>query len=100
MLGTVLPVVKPLLGPHLEDLEKKIQPGMFILTWTSMNIDGYLHRIHTGLARLEELIRKARPAPPARAAPPPRPPQPSLRLVARKLEHWPALPAPPTLLSG
>lgn len=36
VLGSVLPVVTPLLGPHLEDLEKKIQPGMFILTWTSM----------------------------------------------------------------
>lgn len=36
VLGSVLPVVTPLLGPHLEDLEKKIQPGMYILTWTSM----------------------------------------------------------------
>eukprot|EP00898_Chlorokybus_atmophyticus_P005691 jgi/Chlat1/6122/Chrsp409S05665 len=58
VVGCILPVVKPLLGPHLDDLDKKIQPGMYILTWTSMNIDGYLHRIHNGLARLEELIRK------------------------------------------
>jgi dynein heavy chain len=52
-MSTILPIAKPLLGPHLDDLEKKIQPGMYILTWTSMNIDGYLHRIHNGLARLE-----------------------------------------------
>lgn len=38
------PVFKPLLKPHLEDLEKKVAPGLFILTWASMNIDGYLHR--------------------------------------------------------
>jgi dynein heavy chain len=58
VMSTILPIAKPLLGPHLDDLEKKIQPGMYILTWTSMNIDGYLHRIHNGLARLEELITK------------------------------------------
>lgn len=40
VMSSVLPVTKPLLGPHLDDLEKKIQPGMYILTWTSMNIDG------------------------------------------------------------
>jgi hypothetical protein len=37
-------VFKPLLRPHLEDMERKVAPGMFVLTWTSMNIDGYLHR--------------------------------------------------------
>ena len=40
-------VVKPLLKPHLENLEQKMKPGMTILLWTSMNIDGYLHHIHS-----------------------------------------------------
>lgn len=44
LMSRVQPVFKPLLKPHLEDMEKKIAPGMFILTWASMNIDGYLHR--------------------------------------------------------
>jgi hypothetical protein len=43
-MARVQPVFKPLLKPHLEDMEKKVAPGMFILTWASMNIDGYLHR--------------------------------------------------------
>ena len=38
-----MPVVRPLLRPHLEDVELKIQPGAVLLTWTSMNIDGYIH---------------------------------------------------------
>ena len=42
VMSAILPVAKPLLGPHLDDLEKKLAPGMYILTWTSMNIDGYL----------------------------------------------------------
>lgn len=25
-------------------MEKKISPGFSLLTWTSMNIDGFLHR--------------------------------------------------------
>lgn len=44
MMTHMQPVFKPLLKPHLEDLEKKVAPGLFILTWASMNIDGYLHR--------------------------------------------------------
>lgn len=44
MMAHMQPVFKPLLKPHLEDLEKKVAPGLFILTWASMNIDGYLHR--------------------------------------------------------
>ncbi|KIZ06068.1 Dynein gamma chain, flagellar outer arm [Monoraphidium neglectum] len=58
VMAKVPPVFKPLLRPHLEDMERKVAPGMFVLTWTSMNIDGYLHRFKQGLARLEELVRK------------------------------------------
>jgi dynein heavy chain, axonemal len=29
-----------------------------VLTWQSMNIDGYLHRIHLGLQKLDELVSK------------------------------------------
>ena len=44
VMARMQPVFKPLLKPHLEDIEKKVAPGLFILTWASMNIDGYLHR--------------------------------------------------------
>ena len=46
MLSLVPPVTRGLLRPHLEDVDNKIQPGAVILTWASMNIDGYLHHIH------------------------------------------------------
>ncbi|KAK9865923.1 hypothetical protein WJX84_001850 [Apatococcus fuscideae] len=58
VMGQIPMVVKPLLKPHLENLEQKMKPGMTILLWTSMNIDGYLHHIHSALARLEGLVRK------------------------------------------
>ena len=37
---------KVLLRPHLEDIEAKLKPGAYLLTWTSLNIDGYLHHLH------------------------------------------------------
>ena len=58
VMSTIVPVAKPLLGPHVEDMEKRLEPGMYALTWSSMNIDGYLARIHGGLAKMEDLISK------------------------------------------
>ncbi len=51
-------MVKELFQPHLKDLDGKIEPGMVLLTWQSMNIDGYLQRIHAGLSKFEDLARK------------------------------------------
>lgn len=44
VVGRLEPTIKPLLRPHLEDMERKVAPGFSLLTWTSMNVDGYLHR--------------------------------------------------------
>jgi dynein heavy chain len=56
IVNKIRPNTKSLLVPHLEDLEYKLRPGMVTLTWTSMNIDGYLNHVHLGLAKLEQLI--------------------------------------------
>jgi dynein heavy chain len=55
-VSKIRPNTKSLLVPHLEDLEYKLRPGMNTLTWTSMNIDGYLQHVHQGLSKLEQLI--------------------------------------------
>jgi dynein heavy chain len=44
VVSRVAPTIKPLLRPHLDDMERKVAPGFAVLTWTSLNIDGYLHR--------------------------------------------------------
>lgn len=56
IVSKIRPNTKSLLVPHLEDLEYKLRPGMVTLTWTSMNIEGYLHHVHSGLSKLEQLI--------------------------------------------
>lgn len=58
VVGMVIPLVKALLEPHLKDLEHTIHPGRVLLTWQSMNIDQYLHRMHTGLSKFEDLMKK------------------------------------------
>jgi dynein heavy chain len=52
----ILPITGNLLKPHVDDLNYKLRPGMVTLTWTSMNIDGYLHHVHSGLQQLEQLV--------------------------------------------
>eukprot|EP00230_Micromonas_polaris_P000498 CAMPEP_0119208236 /NCGR_PEP_ID=MMETSP1327-20130426/486_1 /TAXON_ID=38833 /ORGANISM="Micromonas pusilla, Strain RCC2306" /LENGTH=4554 /DNA_ID=CAMNT_0007204705 /DNA_START=159 /DNA_END=13823 /DNA_ORIENTATION=- len=59
VLATCAPVCKEMLGPHLLDLQNALTPGMYSLTWTSMNIDGYLNRVHDRLGKVEELIQKS-----------------------------------------
>lgn len=46
IISKIKPINKTLLGPHVEDLELKLRPGMVTLTWTSMNIDSYLQHVH------------------------------------------------------
>lgn len=55
LLNRFSPIMKRLFSPHLEEFERIIRPGMVSLTWLSMNIDAYLHKIQTTLHRLNTL---------------------------------------------
>jgi dynein heavy chain len=45
----IRPNIKSLLVPPLEDLEYKLRPGMVTLTWSSVNIDGFLNIVNKSL---------------------------------------------------
>ena len=60
VMSNVLPITKPLLKPHIAELERVIQPGMLGLTWTSMNIEAYLTSFHTELRRFDDMVKKIR----------------------------------------
>ncbi|KAK9841874.1 hypothetical protein WJX81_008571 [Elliptochloris bilobata] len=51
---------RALLKVHLADLEARLRPGELVLTWASLNVDGFLHSLQQGLARAEELVRQVR----------------------------------------
>ncbi len=58
IVSSVVPAMRPLLLPHLDDLERHIQPGMTMLTWQSMNIDVFLQRVDSALSKFNELVGK------------------------------------------
>eukprot|EP00966_Prymnesium_polylepis_P254089 5871824-Prymnesium_polylepis.1 len=60
VLSRVPPITGTLLKPHLEDMRRKLQPGMLTLTWTSMNIDAFMHSTYAGVAALDDMITKIR----------------------------------------
>ncbi len=56
MLSRLSPTMKKLMAAHLDEFERIFKPGMTSLTWLSMNIDAYLHKVQTTMHKLNELI--------------------------------------------
>lgn len=56
IIGMIKPIMRQILSAHIDDLDLKLQPGLVTLTWTSMNIDGFLHHVQLSLNKLEQLI--------------------------------------------
>ncbi|CAM9753381.1 unnamed protein product [Sphacelaria rigidula] len=59
LVRSIVPVMKALLQPHVQAVEQRLRPGWTVLTWTSMNIDGYRKSVQEGLHRLQQVIAKA-----------------------------------------
>jgi dynein heavy chain len=56
VVQTIKPIAVNLLKPHIENLEYKMRPGMVTLTWTSMNIEGYIQSVWQELDKLEQMV--------------------------------------------
>ena len=52
------PPIKPLMIPHIECVIRSLLPGWTTLSWNTMNIDAFLHRVHTSVSVLRELADK------------------------------------------
>ena len=50
---------RPLMGPHLTKLEAAIEPGLTMLTWTSLNLNTYTDGVYEALRELELLVDRA-----------------------------------------
>ncbi|KAJ3055739.1 Dynein heavy chain 5, axonemal [Rhizophlyctis rosea] len=58
VLERVTPIIRRAMVPHVEELDRALQPGLTALTWTSLNVDDYLATNSMQLGRLEELVDK------------------------------------------
>lgn len=58
VMNSMRSILKPLLKPHIDDLEKKLAPGLTVLSWMSLNIDGFIHLLTHAISRFEELVCK------------------------------------------
>lgn len=45
-----------LLTPHMDSVLHYLLPGVSTLNWSSMNIDAYLHQVHSANARLKDVV--------------------------------------------
>ncbi|XP_078614026.1 dynein axonemal heavy chain 5-like isoform X9 [Branchiostoma floridae x Branchiostoma japonicum] len=52
-------VLLPLMRPFINHVEEAVQPGLTMLTWTSVNIDTYIGNIYKALNNLELLTKQA-----------------------------------------
>lgn len=50
------PAFESLMGPHIARVDNAINPGLFKLSWSSLNIDDYIQDIYDNLADLELLM--------------------------------------------
>ena len=52
--------LRRLLAPHMESVLHYLQPGVSTLNWSSVNIDAYLHQVHSANARLREVVHSVK----------------------------------------
>ena len=59
MRAKIPPAFQQLMEPHLQMVDKAIEPGIVKLTWTSITIDSYVSNVHASLAELDLLVKRS-----------------------------------------
>ena len=54
--ASINPSVQPLLTPHIDAVVRSLLPGWTTLTWSTMNIDAFLHRAQASVKALEVIV--------------------------------------------
>lgn len=50
------PAILPLMGAHLAVVVRSFLPGWTTLTWSTMNIDAFLHRVEGSVATFKAMV--------------------------------------------
>ncbi|XP_077977872.1 dynein axonemal heavy chain 5-like isoform X2 [Glandiceps talaboti] len=58
IVGTIPPVLLPLMKPYRDRVEDALKPGLNALNWTSLSIEQYISNIYKELGFLQRLIKQ------------------------------------------
>nr|XP_006825999.1 PREDICTED: dynein heavy chain 5, axonemal [Saccoglossus kowalevskii] len=58
ILGTIPPVLVPLMKPYRDRVEDALNPGLSALNWTSLSIEQYIKNIYKEMGFLQRLIKQ------------------------------------------
>ena len=56
VLAKIPAVIKPLMSPHLTKLDVALEPGVCMLTWTSLNLSAFLDHVYETLGEVDLMI--------------------------------------------
>lgn len=58
VMNRIPPIFRSLMRPMIEQVDAAIEPGVTMLSWTSLNLNNYLEKIYASLRNLEEITNK------------------------------------------
>ncbi|XP_022081686.1 dynein gamma chain, flagellar outer arm-like [Acanthaster planci] len=56
IVASIRDPIRSLFKPHINSVTVTLQPGLTTLAWNSMNIDAFLHQVHTANAKLKHKV--------------------------------------------
>ena len=47
--GKIHSAIEPLMAPHLSKVDDALEPGLVLLSWTSINIESYMTKVYKAI---------------------------------------------------
>ena len=58
--SSIDPALLPLLTPHIDVVDRSFLPGWTTLTWSTMNIDAFVHRVEGSVGVFKAMVSRVK----------------------------------------